>query len=70
MDLPKDFYKLVEEPGYLKSVVYGDTDSLFVIVKKNMKNLLVKKAIKHFLNKSIPAAKKWSILFINGVLSV
>jgi hypothetical protein len=30
--LPKDFYDKVEEPGYLKRILYGDTDSLFVVV--------------------------------------
>jgi len=46
MDLPKNYYKLVEENGYLKNVIYGDTDSLYVIVKENMKDLAVENKIK------------------------
>jgi len=30
--LPKDFYEKVEDPTYLKHIIYGDTDSLFVVV--------------------------------------
>lgn len=30
--LPKDFYYKVEEPGYLRTILYGDTDSLYVLV--------------------------------------
>lgn len=39
MDLPKDFYKIVEEKGYLQNVIYGDTDSLFIIIKSDVKDL-------------------------------
>lgn len=37
MELPKDFYKLVENPGYLKNIVYGDSVAEYckTIVKIN-----------------------------------
>lgn len=31
--LPKDFYKKVEGKNYLKKILYGDTDSIFLIIK-------------------------------------
>jgi hypothetical protein len=30
--LPKDFYDNVEKPGALKHILYGDTDSLYVVI--------------------------------------
>lgn len=32
--LPKDFYKLVENPNYLKHVLYSDTDSIYILIPK------------------------------------
>lgn len=32
MELPENFYKLVEQPGYLKNILYGDTDSIFISI--------------------------------------
>lgn len=32
MELPENFYKLVEQPGFLKSILYGDTDSIFLSI--------------------------------------
>lgn len=40
MDLPKNFYKLVEQKGYLKSILYGDTDSIFLSIPTNNANNL------------------------------
>jgi DNA polymerase elongation subunit (family B) len=38
--LEKDFYRKVEEPGYLKHILYGDTDSIiFKIPTKNTEQL-------------------------------
>jgi hypothetical protein len=30
--LPRDFYDNVEKPGALKHILYGDTDSLFIVI--------------------------------------
>lgn len=32
MELPENFYKLVEQPGFLKNILYGDTDSIFLTI--------------------------------------
>lgn len=32
MELPKNFYKLVEQKGFLKAILYGDTDSIFLSI--------------------------------------
>ncbi len=48
MDLPKDFYKLVEQKGFLQYILYGDTDSIFL-------TLPVDNA------ESIPTDKRWKI---------
>jgi hypothetical protein len=32
MELPENFYKLVEQPGFLKAILYGDTDSIFLSI--------------------------------------
>jgi hypothetical protein len=32
MELPENFYKLVEQPGFLKNILYGDTDSIFISI--------------------------------------
>ena len=39
MDLPKNFYKQVEEIGYLNHVLYSDTDSVYIVVPTNIKDL-------------------------------
>jgi hypothetical protein len=40
MELPENFYRLVEKPGYLKNILYGDTDSIFLSVPmKDANNL-------------------------------
>jgi len=39
MDLPKNFYKQVEEIGYLNHVLYSDTDSIYICVPMNIKDL-------------------------------
>lgn len=46
MELPKDFYKLVEEINYLKNVLYSDTDSIYIRVPTNVKDLAVENKIK------------------------
>lgn len=45
MDLPKDFYKKVESPEYLKSVIYGDTDSIFLVIPTPDKDLAAENKI-------------------------
>lgn len=45
MDLPKDFYKLVENKEYLKNVLYSDTDSIFIVIPSQVKDLSVEKKI-------------------------
>jgi len=37
--LPKNFYKDVEKVGTLKHILYGDTDSLFIAVPGNVKEM-------------------------------
>ena len=32
MELPDNFYKLVEQKGFLKNILYGDTDSIFISI--------------------------------------
>lgn len=39
MELIKDFYKKVEDISYLKSVIYGDTDSIFLVIPTPNKDL-------------------------------
>lgn len=42
MELPNNFYKLVEQKGFLKSILYGDTDSIFIsIPMKGADSLIV-----------------------------
>jgi hypothetical protein len=48
MELPQNFYKLVEQKGFLEFILYGDTDSIFL-------TLPVKNAA------SIPVAERWKI---------
>jgi truncated hemoglobin YjbI len=44
MELPENFYKLVEQPGFLKSILYGDTDSIFISIPiQNADSLSVEK---------------------------
>jgi len=45
MDLQKDFYRNVEEKGYLKHVLYSDTDSIYIIVPTNVKDLAAEQKI-------------------------
>jgi len=43
MELPDNFYKLVEQKGFLKNILYGDTDSIFIsIPMKDADQLSVK----------------------------
>jgi len=45
--LPKDFYNKAEEPGYLKNILYGDTDSLFILVpNKDSEKLTTEEKLK------------------------
>ena len=37
--LQKDFYKEVEKIGKLKHILYGDTDSIFILIPVNTQNL-------------------------------
>jgi hypothetical protein len=46
MDLPKDFYKLVEQKEYLKYVLYSDTDSIYICVPENIKDIVIEDKIK------------------------
>jgi hypothetical protein len=39
VDLQKDFYKKVENVGYLKNVLYSDTDSIYICVPTDIKNI-------------------------------
>ena len=48
MELPKNFYKLVEQPGFLQHILYGDTDSIFL-------TLPIKNAA------DIPVEDRWKI---------
>lgn len=41
MNLPKDFYKSVENIDYLKNVLYSDTDSIYIVVPKDISNLTI-----------------------------
>ncbi len=44
MELPENFYKLVEQPGYLKHILYGDTDSIFITIpQKEAEKLTVER---------------------------
>lgn len=45
MDLPKNFYQNVEQLGYLKYVLYSDTDSIYIVVPENIKDLSAKQKI-------------------------
>jgi len=45
MDLQKDYYRNVEEVGFLKHVLYSDTDSIYIVIPANSKDLAVKKKI-------------------------
>ena len=45
MDLQKDYYRNVEEIGFLKHVLYSDTDSIYVVIPTNAKDLAVEKKI-------------------------
>ncbi|MDX1699694.1 MAG: DNA polymerase domain-containing protein, partial [Melioribacteraceae bacterium] len=48
MELPENFYKLVEQKGFLKYILYGDTDSIFLTLPvDNAEN--------------IPTAERWRI---------
>jgi hypothetical protein len=46
MELPIDFYKKVEDREYLKHVIYGDTDSVFLVVPTDVKDLAATEKIK------------------------
>jgi len=41
MDLQKDYYQKVEEPGYLKHVLYSDTDSIYIVIPTDISGLAV-----------------------------
>jgi len=45
MELQKDYYRNVEEVGFLKHVLYSDTDSIYVVIPTNAKDLAVEKKI-------------------------
>ena len=45
MDLQKDYYRNVEEIGFLKHVLYSDTDSIYVVIPTDAKDLAVEKKI-------------------------
>jgi hypothetical protein len=36
---------MVEEPGYLQNVIYGDTDSVFIVIPANIKDLAAEQKI-------------------------
>lgn len=48
MELPENFYKLVEQKGFLQYILYGDTDSIFL-------TLPIENA------ESIPTNERWNI---------
>lgn len=39
MPIEKDYYNLVEKPNYLKHILYGDTDSIFIQIPDNSDNV-------------------------------
>ena len=46
MKLSDDFYKLVEEKDYLNHVLYSDTDSIYICVPTNLKDVSIENKIK------------------------
>jgi hypothetical protein len=45
MELQKDYYQSVEEIGYLKHVLYSDTDSIYIVIPANIQNLTAKEKL-------------------------
>jgi len=41
MDLQRDFYKKVEDVGYLNHVLYSDTDSIYICIPTDINNFTI-----------------------------
>jgi hypothetical protein len=59
MDLQEDFYKKVEDVGYLNHVLYSDTDSIYIIIPVDIKNMS--------MDKKLDLAKKVSVDINNDI---
>ncbi|MBT3298455.1 hypothetical protein HN385_06015 [archaeon] len=44
-DLQKDYYQNVEEIGFLKHVLYSDTDSIYIVIPADIKDLAAKEKL-------------------------
>ncbi len=66
--LPKDFYNKVEESGYLKNILYGDTDSIFVVVpNKDSEKLTTEEKMK-FADKAADGINTAILKYLNEYL--
>jgi len=61
MDLQRDFYKKVEDVGYLNHVLYSDTDSIYICIPTDINNFTI--------DQKLDLARKVSVDINNDILS-
>lgn len=65
--LPENFYKLVEQKGFLKNILYSDTDSIFILLRTKNVNISTEEKLK-LLEKTAENINKEIRIYLNHFL--